>query len=429
MTKFVSRTIRSSVGRNVLFLGASAAAKGFSSILFILLAVRALEPEHTGEVILAFLLIRIAQNVAGVGFSRYLARESAFDPATANGLSLDVLKFLGCLLPLGLAIAALVLLLDRELGLAAAMIVVAGLTGSVQQALGGTFLGRERTYLESATELAGAVVLVCGAVAVAALDRGPLAFVGVVAVSRVVGAGLALALFDRYFKPGWALASASVRRAFVQGLPYMLNAGSSFVFLRADILLLGVLSGTTAVSIYGGVADPLVTLGATVHIVNTAFLPNLSSSGAERPRIAGRMLLLDLALGGVIALTLALTAGPFAERFFEGGESASVDVARVLSFGLVLRFVNNGFATWLTGAGLQWRRTVIAIGAGVFNITVNLVAISIWGYWAAVWSTLATEVLILGLSVIALRPEIAPAKGSSEAAMVPVPKGYGLGPE
>jgi O-antigen/teichoic acid export membrane protein len=382
-------------------------------------------------VILAFLLIRIAQNVCGVGLGRYLAREAAYDANAGNQLTLDVLKLLGSLAPIGLAIAALAAVADPRWGVAAALIAVAAISGSAQQALGGMFLGRERTYVESLSEIAGAIVLVGGAVAVAYLDRGPLAFIGVVAGSRVVAAGLAMTLFERFFRPGWAFASASLRRAFTQGFPYMLNAGSSFVFLRADILLLGAISGTSAVSIYGGVADPLVTMGATIHIVNTAFLPSLSGGGAERPRMAARMLVVDLALGGALAVVLAVTAGPFAERFFDGGESASVDVLRVLSFGLVLRFVNNGFATWLTGAGLQWRRTAIAIAAGVFNIAVNLVAISIWGYWAAVWATLATELLIMGLSVLALRPEIwARSKEvGAEGMMVAVPKGYGIGPE
>jgi O-antigen/teichoic acid export membrane protein len=143
------------------------------------------------------------------------------------------------------------------------------------------------------------------------------------------------------------------------------------------------------------------------------------------------MLGLDLGIGLALAITLAVIAEPFADRFFDSGDSASVDVLRVLCIGLVFRFVNNGLATWLTAAGLQWRRTVIAIGAGVFNVSVNLVAISLWGYWAAVWTTIATEALILGVSMFALRSEIAvrePRATSAEPATEPI-RGYNLGPE
>jgi O-antigen/teichoic acid export membrane protein len=211
----------------------------------------------------------------------------------------------------------------------------------------------------------------------------------------------------------------------------MLNAGSSFVFLRADILLLGVISGASAVSTYGGVADPLVTMGATISIVNVAFLPGLSAAGDDRQRMAVRMLLIDLFLGGALAVALAVTAGPFADNFFGGGESESVDIMRVLAFGLVLRFVNNGLATWLTAAGHQWRRTAIAITAGALNIGVNLVAISLWGYWAAVWTTLGTETLILCLSLIALRTEISTGRRTEAPDLVAgaIREGYGIGPE
>jgi O-antigen/teichoic acid export membrane protein len=203
------------------------------------------------------------------------------------------------------------------------------------------------------------------------------------------------------------------------------------VFLRADILLLGVISGTHAVSIYGGVADPLVTMGATISIVNVAFLPSLVSAGDERPRLAGRMIALDLVFGVTLAIILAAVAEPVADRFIGGAEAESVDILRVLCFGLALRFVNNGLATWLTAAGHQWRRTAIAIAAGAFNLSVNLVAISIWGYWAAVWVTLGTECLILGLSLLALGTEMSTAgrTRSPEGVVLPVTEGYGIGPE
>jgi O-antigen/teichoic acid export membrane protein len=165
--------------------------------------------------------------------------------------------------------------------------------------------------------------------------------------------------------------------------------------------------------------------------VNTAFLPGLSSAGEERPRLAAKMLGLDLAIGLALALLLALSAEPAADRFFGDGEAASVDVLRVLCFALVLRFVNNGLATWLTAAGHQWRRTMIAITAGSFNIVVNLVAISIWGYWAAVWTTIATECLILGISALALRGEVSVAgrEPRGETTTAPAVEGYGLGRE
>jgi O-antigen/teichoic acid export membrane protein len=431
MSNIISRTIRSSVGRNVLFLGISGAAKGLSTIAFVLLAVATLESRDAGQVILAFLIIRIAQNIAGAGLSRYLARETANDPDATASLTLDVLKLLAAVLPVGLAVALALFLVEPELGVAAGLASVAAVAGSMQQSAAGSFLGRERTHLDSVTEATVAVVLVSGVVIAALLDSGPVGYIAAIAASRLAGAAVALVLLALNFRPWPSLTQASATRAFKEGLPYMVNTGSSFIFLRADILLLGAISGTHAVTVYGGVADPLVTLSATVHIVNTAFLPGLSASDADRRRLAGRMLGIDLLLGCSLAVLVLLLAGPVTDRFLDENAETSANVLRVLSLGLVLRFVNNGLATWLTASGRQWRRTAIAITAGVFNLSANLVTIPIWGYWAAVFVTIATEGLILALAACALRPEWygKPLAGIGKPVGNAVVEGYNLGPK
>ena len=305
-------------------------------------------------------------------------------------------------------------------------------TGSIQQSLGGTFLGAERTYLDAACESLAGVVLILGAVLATLFAKDAMAYVAVVALSRAVACGLALWLFMIFFGGFSRLFQASMRRAFTAGLPYMLNAGSAFVFLRADILMLGALSGTHSVAIYGAVADPLVTLSSTVHIVNTAFLPGLAAERSERRGLGGRMLGFDLVLGCSLALIVLLGAGTFTQHFLGPDHEGSADVLRVLAVAVALRFVSNGLATWITASGHQWRRTIIATGAGIFNIVANLIAIPIWGYWAAVWTTLITEVLILAFSFIVLREDWSSegAKtGRQEAASGAVIEGYGVGPD
>src|SRR5206468_3932879 len=160
---------------------------------------------------------------------------------------LDVIKLLGLFLPLGALLACGLAPLDWELGVAVALAAIAAVTGSVQQSIGGTFLGAERTYLDAASESLAAVVLILGAVLATLFAKDALVYVAVVALSRAVACGLALWLFALFFGGFSRLLEASMRRAFTAGLPYMLNAGSAFVFLRADILMLGALSGANSV--------------------------------------------------------------------------------------------------------------------------------------------------------------------------------------
>jgi O-antigen/teichoic acid export membrane protein len=325
---------------------------------------------------------------------------------------------------------AVVGFIDVALGVALSAAVVAAMLGSAQQALGGAFLGRGKPQWDSVAEIVAGTILVCGGLMVAITDGGPAMFIGVVAASRTVACATLAGLFSHTLGPVGDIQHASLRHAFTAGLPYMINAAASFVFLRADIILLGVLSGAVAVSVYGSVADPLVTLSATVHVINTAFLPGLASAGSdERPPLARRMLGLDLLIGCILAALVFFGAEPFVATVLNEEDTASAVVLRVLSVAIALRFISNGLATWLTASGHQWRRTAIATFAGVFNVLVNIIAIPLWGYWAAVGTTIVTEALILCLSIAAVRPEWHMSTGGYLGGHPPAtaPKGSHLG--
>jgi O-antigen/teichoic acid export membrane protein len=427
----MNRLIPGGVGKNAIFLALSAGAKGISSIVFLILAVRALDSDATAELILVFLGIRIIQNVAGAGLGRYLARETAHDPPAAGRLAHEVMKLLaaaaGIMVVASLAVAGVI---DARTGLVLALIAAAALAGSAQQALGGAFLGQGKPQGDSVGELLAGGLLVAGGLVAALVDGGAAMFVGVVAVSRVAAFGVLAVLYRYEFGSLLSAQEASLRHAFAAGLPYMINAGASFVFLRVDILLLGALSGANAVLVYGVVADPLVTIGATVHVANTAFLPALSSARAdERPHLARRMLTLDLIIGVALAVIVFIGADFFVTEILEQPDSSSVTVLRVLSLTIAMRFVSNGLATCLTAAGHQWRRTAIATAAGVFNVVLNLATIPLWGYWGAVGSTVATETLILGVSMVALRPEWFAGRGYATSVRTAATEGSQFGPD
>jgi len=403
---------RNPIARNAGFLSVSAASRGLSNVALIILALRALGPSEGGQVILGFSIIRIAQAVAEGGLSRYLTREVARNPDAAGVYTLSAVKLILLLVaPVGLLSAAAAATVQPLLGAGIALGTLAALFGAIQQALSGTLLARDRTFYDSLAAMTLGVGQAGGSAAVAAFAASPLAFIAVIAGAHFLGAAVAGAAFLAALRPTVTPQDASAAKALSRSLPYLLNAVGSYVYLRMDILILAALAGTQAVAIYGGVAEPLVTLGTAAYILNASFLPKLSRAFGVEPsgflRLARNMMGLNVAAGGALAVVAFFGAGEFVNRVLGGEFAPAADVLRVLSVVVALRFVNNGMATWLTAAGRQWHRTLLILGAAGLNIGLNLMAVPIWGYWGAVWSTLATEASLLGLFAWLLRSDIA----------------------
>ena len=407
---------RNAVVRSAGLLSVSAAAKALASIAFVVLALRALGPSEGGQVILVFSIVRLAQAAVEGGLSRYLTREVARNPGATGAYALSSMKLIFLLAaPAGLLAATGAAAAEPLLGATIALGSMAVVFGSVQQALGGVFLARDRTGYDSLSSITLATAQISGAVAAATLFDSPLAFIAVIAGARLAGAGVAGASFMVGLRPEVTGRQVSAAKTLAESLPYLLNALGSYAYLRVDILILAAIAGTQAVAIYGGVADPLVTLGAAAHVLNAAFLPKLADSfGVDRPRfqrLGRNMIAVNLVAGAAIAGVVFVGAGEFVGRLLGADLAAAADVLRVLSVVIVLRFLNNAMATWLTADGRQWHRSALVLGAAALNICLNLITVPIWGYWGPVWSTLATEALLLLLFSWLLRSEIAMAFG------------------
>ena len=106
------------------------------------------------------------------------------------------------------------------------------------------------------------------------------------------------------------------------------------------------------------------------------------------------------ALSMVVGYLLAPIGVPLA---FGAAFAGAVPLFRILTFAFPLLCLNYGLTTQLIG----WRgqRAFAVIGGGLFlsNVAMNLMAIPRWGAAGAAWATVATEVLLSGACVLALR--------------------------
>lgn len=399
------------IGRNSFFLGLSGVSRALGDIVLIVLVIRTLDPSTAGHVIIAFTIIRIAQFVVEGGLGGYLVRELPRNPSATAIYTLEALKLVAMVaVTIGIVISGATAPFHLVTALAVAIGTVAITCGAGQRVLKGAFLAHDRAHLDFMPTLALSTTQLVGAIGVAALAPGVLLFLLVVAFSRAFGLSVALFVFVTYFKPSVTVADLSARRAFFSGLPYGLHSVGSLVYLRLDILLLGALAGSRSVSMYGSVADPLVSLTSGIQALNSAFAPSLSRAfgvaSSRFYRLVQTMLVLDVSAGVLLASVVFLGAERIVSVAFGSDFAPAVGVLRILSAVIVFRFVNNGLGTWLTAAGRQWQRAKIVLCIAVLNVGLNILTIPIWGYWAAAWSTVASETIQFILLLWYLRGEV-----------------------
>lgn len=206
----------------------------------------------------------------------------------------------------------------------------------------------------------------------------------------------------------WRIDTKVVKRIFWEAAP----AGMLFLFFnlynRIDMIILEYFKGAGAVGIYGlayKVYDNLI-LGAA-FLMNAMF--PLLSAGAAKTDGAGLknyyQKAFDLLLGAALTVFLLFFfIAPWIIRILGGQEFLpSISVLQILLFATVISYFNHLTGYSLIAFGRQRLSMFIALGALIFNVLANLVLIPIYSYTGAAVVTIATEGLVLLLSLFAVK--------------------------
>ncbi|MCL4397936.1 flippase [Patescibacteria group bacterium] len=188
------------------------------------------------------------------------------------------------------------------------------------------------------------------------------------------------------------------------------------IYNRIDTVVLSYFKGEEAVGLYGAAYKiyEVLTLGAA-YFAN-AVLPLISTLAhqdkAKLAEVYRKCFVVLMLLGITVAavnyllapLGIAIIAGP---RF-----AGAVPALRILSLALVVAYFNHLNGYTLIALGKQWYSFVIAIGALIINVALNIVFIPRFSFEAAAFITFVTEGLIVLATLlflhrtIGLRPQI-----------------------
>lgn len=174
---------------------------------------------------------------------------------------------------------------------------------------------------------------------------------------------------------------------------------ATVIYLRSDMLLCKVLGVAKAdVGAYGlafRLIEAFLLLASPVGLMLfRRFRLNTKVPSQATVMSIIRLALLAGGLGFVIFLLALPTADTFFRLFFGEDFALAGSLIKVLSLMLVFALANGVLGQGVFAMGLDSRYVWTATAAAVFNVGGNLLLMPEYGVWAAVWMTVATEVVL-----------------------------------
>jgi O-antigen/teichoic acid export membrane protein len=399
------RVTRARTGRDIaaqLVLRSANLALGLVTTVVL---VRALGDTGFGQWATVLAVLGLAGSFGLIGLNNVAVERAAAEPQRAPAW-IGALVTLRVLLSPPLTVVSLVICLaladTTAMRVAAAVVHTALLTSALASARI-AFQLRVRNDLTSAIELSGGVAWLGAVTLVAVLDGGLIAigvaFAAVQNVTNLVLLWLAFRVHPIRLRGGRSLWSPLLRLGLPVGLASLVALG----YARVGQIFVFQLAGAGEAGLYGAarrIYEPLQFLPGSIM---TTLFPLLVAARAAGTAQIARLFnkAIDyLLLVSLPALTISL-AGPeaiavtlFGTEFAKAGEALPVLMAA-----FVLISIGHLSGYLIIAYGLQRRFVLVTLLALAFTVAANLALVPDHGFMAAVWVTLGTELIVVGLSM------------------------------
>jgi O-antigen/teichoic acid export membrane protein len=382
-----------------------------------LLLVRVLGTDGFGRWSVLLAVIGFVSYFGSLGLAQVAVERAAADPERAP-------QWFGALVTLRLALIGPVTLLSLGVCLlladdaamrVAAVLVCATLPLAVLSALSVVFQLQVRNVVVTAIEVGNGILWAAAVVLVSVLDGGLVAiaaaFLGVATLTNTAYVVLALRASPVQFRRSRPLWPDLLRQGLPVGIGGLLTLGYGYV----DQVIVFEIAGVRDAGLYGAVYRIYERVQFLPAAIMTTLFPLFVTARDHDPERVRRLFhtAVDyLLLTSLPALAITLAGPEEITRLLFGADFADAAPALPLLMATFV-VVSLGYLTGylIVAYNLQRRFVLIAIGALVFNVGTNLALVPSYGFMAAAWLTLATEVLVMSLSmwIVCSRMGIVPA--------------------
>jgi O-antigen/teichoic acid export membrane protein len=411
--------LRGRAARDVLFQLAGRAFNLALGVVVTAVVARALGGEGFGQWSTILVVAQMADFLANLGVEQVGVRRAAGEPereADWIGAVVVIRALLSIPATIASAVAVVLLALNDEMltaGLLISSTVLLAGPGSSRALL----QTRVRNDLSIAAITFNSFVWTGAAIALALADAGMAAFAFAFMVAAFATAGLQVALALRVGPIHLRGVRPLLRPLARVGLPLAVSGLLILAYARIDQLLVFELAGSEEAGLYAVAYRVMEQSHFLPLAVTTTLLPLLSAAYPSDPQRVREMLqragdYLMIASLPLFAFTLAASEPLIRVLFGEPFTPASPALPVLMA---AFVFVCLGYLTGnlVVVLGLQRRFLVYATVGLVVNVALNLALVPEYGFLAAAWVTLGTELVVVSLTGadVARRLEFRPRLG------------------
>jgi O-antigen/teichoic acid export membrane protein len=315
----------------VALLSADMITRGMAAVATVI-TVRALAPDAFGDVAFALAAAAVLGVFVDLGLSLLLIRDVSGAPESAPrllGAALNLEATLGLAIFGGGAVLALAGLVPGPAsGPALALGLAVMAVNSLIRPFEATLTGLGRAHLITIAHTVRGSTLVAATALAALTEATPVGILTAVVTAELAGlAMLATLCRTRCFRLRLRVSRREVTALVRRALPFALLVGFGLLYLRIDLIMLGLISDDAAVGNYAVAARALETALAVPAYFGGAFLATVAQAGAggERAAQTGSALRYVLLICVPLAFAVAITADPLVDlvaghRYGDAGE-------------------------------------------------------------------------------------------------------------
>ena len=193
----------------------------------------------------------------------------------------------------------------------------------------------------------------------------------------------------------------SLKQLFLNSYPFGIGVFLHLIYFQSAILILGKLDSAGSAGLYG-VAFTILTLAYLVPgvVFQRYFLPQihqLTEKGKDKELMYifsyGFMMMLTL---GVIGTLFFMTLSDYIIYFSFGNNYLdSVSILKTLSICILLRYLSSSAGVFLVSGSLVVKKNKYMAICAVLNLLSNIILIPLYGISAAIYVTIASEVILM----------------------------------
>lgn len=375
---------------------------------------RILGVSEFGLLTVALAYFSIISSVADFGFNRFLIREVARDKEKAAELLWNIVILRVTLTSVLFALFSVSLyFLDSDkmrVGIAA-LATLAVLPQAIAFSFDAIFVAIQKLQFSALSLFISSLITALVGFILVGSGLGVLGAVNALILGQVIYAATLLILLIKNKKLILsAVRVSTVKKIIFGSLPYGLLGILGLLYFRIDAVLLSYLRGNFETGIYGAAYRFLEAIMFIPGAFAVALFPALAKLHDVKPGEIKKLYFKSLKLMGIVSMVLFLAYFlilPEIIKFFLPDYFMAIEAIKILSLSIPFIFLATPGVQVLFSSD-KYLKTVILLSVFTlsFNVILNLIFIPLYGFLAAAWITVASDVLSFAIFFLLIKKKI-----------------------